>query len=154
VEIIPATDSHVPEILEVWKEFIDCHKEMDAIYTRREDGHLTFGGIVRSLIKADDSLVLVALDDDKVVAFSTCRTGRYHPVLSRGKRALITNIAVTSSHRRRGVGEKLLAEILDWCASNGLKRVELAVLAKNEIGYSFWKKHGFRDYEHKLYLEI
>ena len=46
----------------------------------------------------------------------------------------------------------MLVEILAWLKSKGVNRVELEVTAQNTIGYSFWKKHGFQAYMHRLYL--
>jgi len=46
----------------------------------------------------------------------------------------------------------MLAKIFEWFESRNMDRIELRVLAKNQIGYSFWKKHGFKDYMHVLYL--
>jgi len=47
----------------------------------------------------------------------------------------------------------MLAEVLKWFASRSIDRIELDVITKNQIGYSFWKKHGFKDYRHRLYLD-
>jgi ribosomal protein S18 acetylase RimI-like enzyme len=61
---------------------------------------------------------------------------------------------VKYSYRRKGIGEKLLQEMLKWFAAHELHRIELRVLSANEVGYNFWKKQGFRDYMHMLYLDV
>lgn len=152
MEIALATDSHVPEIVEIWKEFMDFHKDIDSVFTRSEDGHVTFGKFVRGLIESDDSQVLVALDKGRVVAYSFSRIAERPPVYQDEKYGLISDMAVKSTHRRKGVGEQLLAKIYEWFESRKMNRIELRVVARNQIGYSFWKKHGFRDYVHELYL--
>ena len=48
----------------------------------------------------------------------------------------------------------MVSEILKWFKSRNIERVELEILTKNPIGYSFWKKHGFTDYRHRLYRRI
>jgi ribosomal protein S18 acetylase RimI-like enzyme len=72
----------------------------------------------------------------------------------REKFGYIEEMAVTSAYRRRGIGAGLLKAVLDWFKSEKLDMAELTVAAKNKIGYSFWKKHGFRDYLHHLYLKM
>jgi len=47
----------------------------------------------------------------------------------------------------------MLSKMFQGFKSHGLDRIELRVSVRNKIGYSFWKKHGFKDYEHILYLK-
>ena len=88
-----------------------------------------------------------------MVGYSIAETGRYPPVLERQTYGLISDMAVKSGYRRRGIGEQILAEMYKWFESRNLERIELSVAAKNKIGYSFWKKNGFKDYIHRLYLD-
>jgi ribosomal protein S18 acetylase RimI-like enzyme len=153
VEIAPAADRHIPEIVEIWKEFIDYHRGIDPFFTRREDGHVNFERFVRGLIGSDDSQVLVAMDDGSVVAYSIARIGEYPPAYTREVHGLICDMAVKSGYRRQGIGERMLKQMLAWFESRNLKRIELHVVARNTTGYSFWKKHGFKDYMHILYVD-
>ncbi len=152
MEIVRATHSHVPEIVEIWKELMDYHKNIDSFFSRSEDGHVNFEKYVKDLIESNDSLVLVALDEGHVVAFSISRISEYPPVLQREKYGHIWDMAVKSNYRRKGIGGRMLAKIFEWFESQNVDRIELRVAAKNQIGYSFWKKHGFKDYIHILYL--
>jgi ribosomal protein S18 acetylase RimI-like enzyme len=63
-------------------------------------------------------------------------------------------MAVAASNRRHGIGTKLLKEIVTWFKAKNLDMVELSVAAKNKVGYSFWRKHGFTDYLNQLYLKF
>ena len=47
----------------------------------------------------------------------------------------------------------MLSKMFQWFKSHELDRIELRVSVKNKIGYSFWKKQGFKDYQHTLYLK-
>jgi ribosomal protein S18 acetylase RimI-like enzyme len=152
MEIILAKNSDVPEIAEIWKEFMDFHKDIDPYFTRSEDGHSNFGKYVEDLIKAEDSQVLVALEQGRVVAYSIAQIAKPPPVFEHQTYGFISDVAVKSNYRRKGIGERLLVKIYEWFESNKISRIELRVAAKNEIGYSFWKKHGFRDFVHVLYL--
>lgn len=94
--------------------------------------------------------ILVAVVDGDVVAYSISRIGKYPPVFELQSYGEIIDVAVRSSHRRNGIGTEILGKIYEWFKSRGMNRVELRVAAKNQIGYSFWKKHGFEDYIHTL----
>jgi len=145
-----ASKSHIPDIVELWKEFIDFHKEIDPFYTRSRDGHVKFGEYVERLLGEDDSLVLVALLGENVVAYSIARVLKHPPVFDAGEFGDIVDLAVTAAHRRKGIGKQMLDSVLDWLKSRGLSRVELRVTPGNDIGYSFWRKHGFKECTHTL----
>jgi len=105
-------------------------------------------------VKSDNSLVLVALDRGRVVGYSFSLINEPSNLEKREKYGYIHDVLITASYRRRGIGEEMLSEILKWFQSRNTDRVELEVLAKNQMAYSFWKKHGFTDYRHRLYRQI
>jgi len=131
---------------------MDFHKDIDPYYARSEDGHLNFGKYVKDLIKAEDSQVLVALEQGVVVAYSISQIAKRPPVFEHQTYGFVSDVAVKSNHQRKAIGERLLVKIYEWFESNQISRVELRVASKNQIGYSFWRKHGFRDFVHLLYL--
>lgn len=153
MEITKATDAHIPEIVEVWKEFMDFHKDIDPNLAMSKNGHLKFADHLRDLIEAEENHILVVLDKNRVVGYSLSQVRKNTPVFERETIGLISDMAVTSDYRRQGIGEKMLRIILEWFAVQGIDRIELSVIARNQVGYSFWKKHGFKDYLHRLYLE-
>ena len=65
----------------------------------------------------------------------------------------IDTMAITSDYRRQGIGEQMLDRIFEWFDSQDIDRIELSVSARNQVGYSFWRKHGFHDFMHRLYLD-
>ncbi|MGD0794153.1 MAG: GNAT family N-acetyltransferase [Dehalococcoidales bacterium] len=154
IKIVKAEEQHIPEICKLWLEFMYFHRDIDYIFTPRDGAVVGFEEeMVRRLMKFEDGLVLIALDGEQVVAYSLSEI-RSSKGLKLEKFGAIDHVAVTASYRRRGVGEKMVSEILKWFKSRNIERVELEVLTKNPIGYSFWKKHGFTDYRHRLYRRI
>ena len=104
--------------------------------------------------RAEDTLVMVALDESRVVGFSVSQINKYAPIwVERETYGFIDTIAITSDYRRQGIGEQMLDRIFEWFASRDIDRIELSVSASNQVGYSFWRKHGFRDFMHRLYLD-
>lgn len=152
MEITVAKDAHIPGIVEVWKELMDFHMDIDPRFTRSENGHISFEKHLRDMIGSEDTHILVALDNNTVVGFSICQIGKHPPVFEHETYGLISDMAVKSDYRRRGIGERMLTKIYKWFESRNINRIELSVAARNQVGYSFWKKHGFRDYMHRLYL--
>ncbi len=153
MEIISATDTHIPEIVELWKEFMDHHKDIDPRFPVRKDAYVEWEKHLRGLMKSEDNQILVALDSSYIVGYSIAQISRYAPLWERETYGTISDLAVKSDYRRKGIGEKMLAKIYQWFESRNIGRIELSVAARNQVGYSFWKKHGFQDYMHHLYLD-
>ena len=79
---------------------------------------------------------LVAASGERVLGYiGLCR------ILDEGD---ITNVAVTSSARRLGIGERLLRQLLDACNHNGVFAVTLEVRTGNEAAIRLYEKCGFR----------
>jgi GNAT superfamily N-acetyltransferase len=53
------------------------------------------------------------------------------------------------AHRRRGMGVKLLEELLSWAKAQGANRVELQFIDGNVVAESFWLKMGFQPFARK-----
>ncbi|TET46362.1 GNAT family N-acetyltransferase [candidate division TA06 bacterium] len=45
----------------------------------------------------------------------------------------IIDVAVKSTHRRKGIGTKMVSRIYEWFKSRGVNRIELRVAEGNEI---------------------
>ena len=94
MKVIPAADSHLPEMIEIWREFMDFHSDLDPFLERREDGHEHFEKYVREKIDSDDAKVLVATDDGKVIGFSIIYISNHPPVLKTERYGHIDSLAV------------------------------------------------------------
>jgi GNAT superfamily N-acetyltransferase len=154
-QIVRAEEKHVTEIGKLWWEFMLFHEEIDAWFTPREGSIPGFEeNAVRRIMQSEKGHVLVALDKDRVVGFSLSEIQGPSKGMAREKWGYIDTMAVTEACRRKGVGQKMLDEILAWFRSKGVERVELNFTAQNVVADSFWLKHGFKVYMHRLYKKI
>lgn len=64
-----------------------------------------------------------------------------------GRSAHVISIAVKPSHRRRGVGSRLLCTALRILASGRVDRVYLEVRVSNEPALNLYRRAGFREIE-------
>lgn len=76
----------------------------------------------------------VALDGAKLVA--TILVGHD------GRRGMIHHLAVAASHRRQGIGKRLVAEGLAALGRAGIQKCHLLVFADNAEGREFWQRVG------------
>ena len=155
IEIAKAVESHVEDIGKLWWEFYLFHHNVNPIFPLPDDPIPSFTkNHLRRFMTSEDCLVLVALDGTRVVGYGLLEKRRVPPEFKREPYGYIDQMAVTQEYRRGGVGEKLLAAIVEWFRSNGIRRLELGTEATNEIGNSFWRKHGFKVYSHTLYKDV
>jgi len=151
IDILPAQDVHIPEIIKIWKEFMDFHKDIDLFFARSADGHIHQEKHIRDLVQSEDAQILVAVHSGEVVAYSISEIHMRPPVFRNRTFGAISDLAVKSAYRRKEIGGKMLEKILEWFDSRDIHRIEVRVASENQIGCNFWKKHGFQDYMHSLY---
>jgi ribosomal protein S18 acetylase RimI-like enzyme len=154
MEIIIGEEKHIPEIIELFKEFMEFHKKIDPRFPLSKYATKEFEKHLRELMKSEDSRILVAIDNEHVIGFMTARIATYTPLWEREKYGAIDTLAVTAGYRRMRVGEQMLYKIYQWFRSQQIDRVEVAVAAANEVGYPFWRKHGFKEFIHRLYYDL
>ncbi|MCY3870091.1 MAG: GNAT family N-acetyltransferase [Gemmatimonadetes bacterium] len=154
MEVVRALKSDIPAILEIWKELMDFHVPFDSRYTLSEGAEESMNDHLERLVEAEDALVIMAVENTKPMGFGIARIRNYPPVFIKQTHGTIEDLAVSSEHRRKGIGELMLNEMLDWFRSLGIDRVELRVASMNTIGYSFWRKHGFADYMYIMYRDL
>jgi ribosomal protein S18 acetylase RimI-like enzyme len=154
VEIVKAEEKHVTAIGKLWWEFMEFHQQVEPIFIPREGAIPGFEeNQVRRLMKSEEGQVLVALDGTKVVGYSLSEIRAASPGFKRGKYGYIHDTAVTASHRRKGIGKMMVAEIMRWFQANNIHRIELNAAAHNVVANSFWQTQGFKIYMHTLYKE-
>lgn len=145
-----ATAEDVEAIADLWVEFIDFHKDFDWFFARAKDGRERFTEYVQENIDNPNWLILIALDDGEYVGYCMSAVMAFPPVFQTKYYGFIQDLAVTESHRRRGIGSRLLEETLRWFRIHGVSRIEVQVAATNPLSQSFWRRHGFTDYITRL----
>ena len=66
---------------------------------------------------------------------------------SHGRRWLIHHLAVAVSHRRQGIGKRLVAEGLAALGRAGIQKCHLLVFGDNPEGRAFWRAVGAQNRE-------
>jgi len=93
----------------------------------------TFENIARFL-ERNPGLSFVACEQDAVVATILCGHD--------GRRGLIHHLAVSLSHRRRGLGRALVQRALAGLHGAGIQKCHLLVFSHNVEGRAFWQGIG------------
>ena len=153
MKILLAKNSHIQDIVLLWKDFMDFHKAIDPHYSRNKDALNKFEKFIKRWMKSKDGRVIVALDGQYVVGFALAMIFSYPPVIKQKLHGYIDTVAVKKGFRRKGVGEKMVSDLFKWFKKRGMDRIELSVITKNKSGRTFWKKLGFADYQSIMFIE-
>lgn len=152
VKIVRADEEYITDLGNLWMEFMRHSQDIDPIFTPKDGAIPVFiREYLRPAMEAKNSLVLVALDDEKVAGYSYSLIIGTSNLEARAKYGCIHDLFITATHRRKGIGGRMVAEIMKWFHSNDIHRVELDVLTQNQIASSFWRRQGFSDFKYTLY---
>lgn len=154
INIIKAGEHHIPDICNLWLEFMRYTADIDPHFTMREKTSAGFEKeYLRPAMESEKSLVLIAYDGEKAVGYARAEV---QDVPNNRLRQIghLDHLFITETYRRRGIGEQVYAEILGWFQSKGIERVQLDVIIHNAAATSFWRKHGYKDFQKTLYKQI
>ena len=136
----------LPAVVELWKELMDYHRDLDPFFTRSENGHENFLKWVAGELEEGTGALFVAEDSGEICGYIKIGVSNYPPVFMMDKFGMISDIAVAVAHRRKGIGEALIEKAMEWFRTEGLDRIEMRVSSRNSLGLGFWEKMGFEPY--------
>jgi len=154
INVREAVENDIPSMVELWKEMMDFHRERDQVFTRTATGHERWIDFITDHMSKDQSCVLVAECEDQIVGHCLAFITENPPVITTQCYGLFQELAVTANHRRCGIGEELVNQMLKWFRDHNIKRIEVKVSVHNELSTAFWRKMGFGTYLESLSLEI
>lgn len=92
-----------------------------------------------SLLQNQSALVLVAEEEKRLIGY--CLGFCHDTFYANGRVAWLEEIMVMASHRRRGIGEAMMANFEDWAKKEG---AVLSALATRRAS-SFYKATGYEE---------
>ena len=155
IRIIRANEKHIPELGNLWMEFMRFSQNIEAIHEPKDDAIQIFANeYLRPAMEADNNLVLVAVDGEHVVGYSYSLIPEPSNLVKRKRYGIIHDMFITSQYRRQGIAKMLFNEIVKWLNSNDVRRIELDVMKRNQVASEFWGKLGFMDLNRTLYIQL
>ena len=98
---------------------------------------------IAAFARFPDHRYLVASIDEEVVGFAACHT-RESPFIS-GRVGVISGMAVSTAHQRKGIGGRLVAAAEDWFRSQGCLYCRVTSAShRTETAHRFYPALGYR----------
>ena len=92
---------------------------------------------IERYLERNAGLSYVACDGERIVGAVLCGTD--------GRRGYLQHLAVAPTHRRRGIGRRLVICALASLVARGIMKCHLMLLPDNEDALAFWKAAGWEE---------
>ena len=148
-----ASHSDLTEIVRMAKAMADYHRATDQYY-KPSSSYKTLEDDLAEDLDDKDSLILIAEKNGKAMGYFRGTVEPAPSYTTPKKIRVVYDLFIDEADRKRGAGDKLFAEALAWFKDRGVKNIELNVDARNNIGVTFWKKHGFFEYKIRMRLDL
>jgi len=148
-----AKPSDLAEVVELWKELMDFHSDLDPFFTQSKDGPNNFLKWVEKQMELEDAELIIADVSGKIVGYAKIEISKYPPVFEKKQYGMISDVSVAEEYRRQGIGEALFDKSEEWFEGKGISRIELRVANVNPVARGFWERMGFKPYMTTMYKE-
>lgn len=141
-----ATENDAETIGHLWERLVAYHHQLDPALPPAARG----GGKVyakRILQRLDDPLtrVFVAEDDGRLVGYVLAIIVDIIPdMFIQENSGFLADIYIEDTHRRHGLGRRLVEAVRAWLADNRITSMEWHVAHNNTAGRAFWEAVGGR----------
>ncbi len=118
--------------------------ESDNLMHGKEGFRVPVEGVKRRLAMyaaSDNSVVLIALDEDEVIARAELE-GYANPRMHHKAKF---SISVKKKYWKQGIGTDMMVKIIENAKAMNIKSIELEVISDNWAGIALYHKMGFRD---------
>jgi len=117
------------------------------LFTAAYEGYLVPFAIDEQTLRFMVDVYDLDLDASRIALLDGVPVGLANVAL-RGDRAWIGGIGVTPFGRRRGIGERLMRQVVDQARDRGARVVQLEVIEGNEPALALYEKLGFEHVRH------
>jgi ribosomal protein S18 acetylase RimI-like enzyme len=142
----------IDSLLQLWKEFMSDTNSLDRPIPTHAENVGRWKEFINRLIDDDPGQIQVADQDGILVGYLICQKTVTTPLDMGYKWSYISDLYVRPTHRRRGIGRRLLQTTLEYLKSIGSEHIRLAVWHRNEEAIRLYRELGFR--EHMYILKV
>ncbi|OPZ87572.1 MAG: putative acetyltransferase [bacterium ADurb.Bin429] len=154
VIIRPATRKDLDVIGDLWVELMSFHAGLDIRFGIPDGGRVKYIRHVTPMLHDDMCRLLVAIIDERVVGYLLAYVAENPPIFPTPRYGFIADLCVTAVCRRRGVGKRLVDDVLAWFCRQGLTSIQLNVAHHNPVSQAFWRGIGCTDYLDHMWLAL
>lgn len=149
-----ATSGDVEAIVLLWREMWDYNARLDPRMTATPVANPVQRSWIEAHVEGERSLVLVAQDGRDLVGYALATILENPPIVPNQFFGYVSELSVTESRRRSGVGTLLLDGVHAWFRTKGLPYAEVTATVRNQVSRSFWRRQGYTDFVERLRFDF
>ena len=135
-----ATLGDLSTLLDFEQGLIDAERPMDPTIREGDISYYDIGAFIR----ADDTEVIVAEFEGKIVASGYARIKDDRHYLKHGKQGYLGFMFVKEDHRGKGLNKMIMEELIKWCEAKEVFEMRLDVYEENPQAIKAYEKAGFK----------
>ena len=120
-----------PMIIEHYDEVIALWKDSENIGLSSADEREN----IKSYLARNPAMSFVAKENDDIIGAAL---GGHD-----GRRGYLHHLSIAESHRKRGIGRKLVEKYIESLRNIGIQKCHLFIFHTNKEGKTFWNKIGW-----------
>lgn len=154
VSIRKATFEDLKPILDLWDEMMGEHQRQDPRIHLADTALAAYRAYVGYHLAHTESCIRVADADGEIVGFCLLSINRNLPMFEPERYGYLSDLAVSCSWRRRGIGRALFREVSGWLSAQGIDSVQLQFYSFNAAGEAFWRAMKFKPFYTRMWMDL
>jgi ribosomal protein S18 acetylase RimI-like enzyme len=154
ISIRSATKEDAAELLELWKAFMKDTESLDRPIPTHPENAARWQEFIKRLIEEDPRQIQVAEQNDVLVGYLVCQKVVTTPLDMGYNWSYVSDIYVTPTHRRKGLGKRLLQATIGYLKSEGSEHIRLAVWHRNKVAIQIYEQLGFKEHMNILQIDL
>lgn len=146
----PATPDDLPVLNEFLQMLVNAERPFDVTL---QEGNLIYYDL-KELIEHDNSELLVLENEGKLVGCGYAQIRPAKSYLTYKEYAHLGFMFVLPEYRGRGLNQQLIAGLMAWAKSKGIREVRLEVYTENTPAVRAYEKVGFKQILTEMRYEI
>ncbi|GGY52407.1 hypothetical protein GCM10011297_26640 [Bacterioplanes sanyensis] len=136
----PATLNDIPALLQLEQAVVEAERPFNPQI--KHSGAWYYD--LPALIAQDDSLLLVAVHADQIIATGYVQIRATKPALTYRQHGYLGFMYVAEDFRGQGINQQLMQNLITWAQERGVSDFHLDVYAGNEAAIRAYEKAGFK----------
>ncbi len=143
IEIRRAKPNDLPEMVELWKQLMGFHQDLDPTYKLLPDAAERWVKYIVTKFDDDEWRVLVADANGRVVGYAVAAVQEYPPVFKNPQHGFVQEIAVREELRKQGIGRALVDAAVEWLAGQDVAETTVRIDERNPASLALFASAGF-----------
>lgn len=157
IEIRKAKEENFEAFKKLNLEVQKIHYDIDkSIFKSPDDIEFDLAEFNKNINSQEYEILLACNENNSVIGYILIEFVHLNESLLKHERkfVLIHQLVVSSDFRNKGIGKKLVSEVINQSKDLGFSRFEIDVWSDNNSAKMMYQKFGFKTFREKLFLDI